>query len=183
MKYLYLTLFTLLFACAYDKQIPQESKDTFAIEDEQQAQEEKPDEYEVVLDEEQAAKLNEEAEQAQPVIKDEVVEVQDRVFFNYDSAAVLPQAKEILDLQIQWLLNNPAVSITIEGHCDERGTREYNIALGERRAFAAKKYLTNNGVDSNRIKTISYGKERPAFFGNSREIHAKNRRAVVIEKQ
>ena len=175
----------LTYSCSYsDPQIEETQEDTFVIEEnepQEKAAQEK-DNYEVVLDEAQAEELNKEAEAAQPVIKDEVVEIQDRVFYGYNSDAISDEAKEILNLQAQWLVNNPSIKITIEGHCDERGTREYNIALGEKRAHAAKKYLVQNGVDESRISTVSFGKERPAFFGNSREIHAKNRRAVVTEK-
>lgn len=174
----------LVLSCTYNKpQIEPAQEDTFIIEEEQDMVEQGQDnEYEVVLDEEQAEKMNEEAEANQPVIKDEVVEIQDRVFFSYNSSAISNEAKEILNLQAQWLNNNPDIKITIEGHCDERGTREYNIALGERRAHSAKQYLVSQGVSESRITTVSYGKEKPAFFGNSRAIHAKNRRSVVIER-
>tara|TARA_A100001015_G_C15039530_1_gene738668 strand:- start:4289 stop:4852 length:564 start_codon:yes stop_codon:yes gene_type:complete len=174
----------LAFSCAYQPEQPDLNKeDTFTIEEGEQAddltQEEEKDAYETVLDEEQAEKLNQEAQQQ---INEEIVEVQDRVFFSYDSAALSSEAMATLSTQTDWLKNNPNVNITIEGHCDERGTREYNIALGERRAFSAKQYLIKNGIEASRINTVSYGKERPAFIGNSREIHAKNRRAVVVER-
>ena len=181
-KLLYLALFSAIISCSYNERpIDKEKEDVFVIE-EASPEAQKQEEYEVVLDEQQALEMNAQVEKEQPVITDEVIEVQDRVFFGYDSAQITAPAKEILNAQTQWLLNNPNINITIEGHCDERGTREYNIALGERRAYAAKKFLINNGVKENRIKTISYGKEKPAFFGNSKEIHAKNRRAVVIEQ-
>ncbi len=183
-KFILVSLFAFAtYSCSYnDHDFEPEQEDTFIIEEDQAQQQQPQEEYEVIMDEQQAQRMNEAAQAAQPVIQDEVVEIQDRVFFGYDSAMVTNEAKEVLNLQAQWLNNNPEVKITIEGHCDERGTREYNIALGERRAHAAKQYLVSQGVDGNRIKTVSYGKERPAFFGNSREIHAKNRRAVVIEK-
>lgn len=133
------------------------------------------DDFVVIENEEQASKLNEETKNIA-----ETVEVQDRVFFGYDSAELSDEARKILDVQARWLNDNPKIEITIEGHCDERGTREYNIALGEKRAISAKKYLEKQGVDSSRIKTISYGKEKPAYFGTSESIHAKNRRSVVI---
>lgn len=166
----------LAFSCSYNPEEPDlTQEDTFLIEEnEDMAQDEElEDDFEVV-NEEEAEDLNQEMEG--------VIEVQDRVFYGYDSAILSNEAKTTLDTQINWLKNNPNVNITIEGHCDERGTREYNIALGERRAFSAKNYLVKNGVDSARINTVSYGKERPAFLGNSREIHAKNRRAVVVER-
>ncbi len=108
------------------------------------------------------------------------VEVQDRVLFGYDSSDLTDEAKKILDTQAAWLKSDATIKINIEGHCDERGTREYNIALGEKRANAAKSYLVANGVESSRIKVVSYGKERPAFFGTSEETLAKNRRAVTV---
>ncbi len=170
-------------SCSYnDPKIEPAQEDTFVIEEDVSLKEKPQDDEYEVLDENKAEELNKQAEKYQPVIKDEVVEIQDRVFFGYDSAMISNEAKEILNLQAKWLNNNPDVKITIEGHCDERGTREYNIALGEKRAHSAKEYLVNKGVSANRIKTISYGKEKPAFLGNSREIHAKNRRAVVVEQ-
>ncbi len=135
--------------------------------------------YETVDSEEQAEEINEQTE-AEIQEQVEEVEVQDRVFFAYDSAQLTSAAKETLNVQSQWLKSDTSIKITIEGHCDERGTREYNIALGEKRANSAKNYLISKGVDSSRIKTISYGKERPAFFGNTEAIFAKNRRAVTV---
>lgn len=181
-RLLYLALFSTIISCSYNERPIDETKEDVFVIEESSAEAEKKDDYEVVLDEKQAEELNAQTEQEQAIITDEVIEVQDRVFFGYDSSQITMEAKEVLNAQTQWLINNPSVNITISGHCDERGTREYNIALGEKRAHAAKKYLTNNGVNENRVTTISYGKEKPAFFGNSKAIHAKNRRAVVIEK-
>jgi len=103
----------------------------------------------------------------------------DRVFFAYDRADISPEAQQILTRQAEWLRRYPNTSITIEGHCDERGTREYNLALGERRAQAAKNVLVALGIPASRITTISYGKERPAVPGSSEEAYAQNRRAVT----
>lgn len=108
------------------------------------------------------------------------VEVQDRVFFDYNSFNITEAAKSILNTQIEWLKSSPNIKIMVEGHCDERGTREYNIALGEKRALSAKNYLINGGVEAARIQIISYGKERPAYFGSTEDSYAKNRRAVVV---
>ena len=104
----------------------------------------------------------------------------DRVFFDYDQYNVDAQDQTTLQTQSQWLQRNPAVRVTLEGHADERGTRDYNIALGERRANAAKNYLASLGVDPSRIQVISYGKERPAEIGSTEEAYAKNRRAVTV---
>ena len=91
-----------------------------------------------------------------------------------------PEARAILDSQAQWLNAHPNTRITIEGHCDERGTREYNLALGDRRANAAKNYLAARGISPSRITTISYGKERPIALGSDEASWAQNRRAVTI---
>jgi len=108
------------------------------------------------------------------------VHASDRVFFDYNSSVIRPEERPILDKQANWLNKNSKVTVTIEGHCDERGTREYNLALGERRANAAKKYLVAEGVSASRISTISYGKERPAVAGSNESAYAQNRRAVTI---
>jgi len=104
----------------------------------------------------------------------------DRVLFALDSYALDSASQATLDAQAAWLAQYPQVKITIEGHCDERGTREYNLALGDRRANAAKNYLAGKGVDVSRITTISYGKERPAAEGSNEEAWAQNRRAVTV---
>jgi peptidoglycan-associated lipoprotein len=107
----------------------------------------------------------------------------DRIFFDLDRFNVDAEDQATLQSQAQWLAKYPNRRITIEGHCDERGTREYNIALGERRANAAKNYLASLGIDSARIQTVSYGKERPQALGSTEEAWAQNRRAVTITLQ
>ncbi|MCB2013640.1 MAG: peptidoglycan-associated lipoprotein Pal [Sphingobium sp.] len=107
----------------------------------------------------------------------------DRVFFDTDKYDIDMEDQSVLRSQAQWLGANPGVSVTIEGHCDERGTRDYNLALGERRANAAKNYLASLGVDPSRITTISYGKERPAAMGSDEQAWAQNRRAVTVTVQ
>ena len=109
-----------------------------------------------------------------------MADIGDRVFFDYDSSALSDEAKSTLSAQAAYLSANPAVTITVEGHCDERGTREYNLALGERRATAARDYLDSQGINAARIKTISYGKERPSFIGSNPYAYSKNRRAVSV---
>jgi len=104
----------------------------------------------------------------------------DRIFFSFDRSDISPEAREILTRQADWLRRYPNVTVTIEGHCDERGTREYNLALGERRAQAAKNVLVALGISASRISTISYGKERPAVVGSTEEAYAQNRRAVTV---
>jgi len=106
--------------------------------------------------------------------------VGDRVFFDYDSSVITSEGQTTLKTQSEWLKKNPSVNVTVEGHCDERGTREYNLALGERRATAAKKYLVSLGVSAGRIQTTSYGKERPAVVGSDESAWSQNRRAVTV---
>ncbi len=105
--------------------------------------------------------------------------VGDRVFFDFDSSVINAEGQATLQKQAEWLKNN-STNVTVEGHCDERGTREYNLALGERRANAAKRYLVSLGVPANRIQTVSYGKERPAVVGSDESAWAQNRRAVTV---
>ena len=102
------------------------------------------------------------------------------VYFAFDSSALTADTEGTLMRQAAFLNANPALTVTIEGHCDERGTREYNLALGERRATAARDFLLAQGVDSARIRTISYGKERPAVAGSNEGAWAKNRRAATV---
>ncbi|AEG49728.1 peptidoglycan-associated lipoprotein [Sphingobium chlorophenolicum L-1] len=107
----------------------------------------------------------------------------DRILFDTDQYDVDAQDQQILQSQAAWLQQNPNVRVTIEGHADERGTRDYNIALGERRANAAKNYLASLGIDAGRITTVSYGKERPAALGSDEAAWAQNRRAVTVTVQ
>jgi peptidoglycan-associated lipoprotein len=107
----------------------------------------------------------------------------DRVFFDTDRFNIDAADQATLAGQAQWLARYPEKRIVIEGHCDERGTRDYNLALGERRANAAKNYLASLGVDASRIQTVSYGKERPAAVGSNEQAWGQNRRAVTITVQ
>ena len=107
----------------------------------------------------------------------------DRIFFDTDQYDVDAQDQQTLQSQAAWLQQNPNVRVTIEGHADERGTRDYNIALGDRRANAAKNYLASLGIDPSRINTVSYGKERPAALGSDEAAWAQNRRAVTVTVQ
>ena len=108
------------------------------------------------------------------------IDVPDRVFFAYDSYSLAASAQATLNKQAQWLKANPSVAIAVEGHADERGTREYNLALGDRRASSVKDYLMSQGISSNRISTISYGKERPVKSGSNDTAWAQNRRSVSV---
>jgi peptidoglycan-associated lipoprotein len=106
--------------------------------------------------------------------------VGDRVFFDTDKSSINTEGQQTLQKQAQWLAKYPNVTITVEGHCDDRGTREYNLALGERRAQSVRNALVALGVQANRVKTISYGKERPAVVGDNEAAWAQNRRGVTV---
>ena len=112
--------------------------------------------------------------------QDFVVNVGDRVFFETDSTELTPQSRATLDKQAQWLGNYNRYSFTVEGHADERGTREYNIALGARRAQVTRDYLVSRGIQANRMRTISYGKERPVAVCDDISCWSQNRRAVTV---
>ena len=107
----------------------------------------------------------------------------DRILFDTDSYTVDDQDRIVLDAQAAWLQRNPNVRVTIEGHADERGTREYNLALGDRRANAAKNYLQGRGIAASRMSVISWGKERPEALGSDEGAWAQNRRAVTVLPQ
>ena len=112
--------------------------------------------------------------------QDFMANAEDRVFFAFDSSALSDNAVEILNTQVEWLKNHENIDVIVQGYCDERGTREYNLALGERRANAVKQYLVSQGIAADRISTISYGKERPAVLGNNETAWAQNRRAITV---
>ena len=111
-----------------------------------------------------------------------VVNVGDRVFFGLDKSEITSESADTLKRQAAWMRDNPNVTVVIEGHADERGTREYNLALGERRANAVREHLISLGVSTARIGTISYGKERPAVLGSNEAAWGQNRRGVTIKK-
>lgn len=112
--------------------------------------------------------------------QDFTLNVGDRIFFETDSSVITPQGLATLDKQAQWLARYTNYPITVEGHADERGTREYNIALGARRAAATRDYLASRGIPGKRIKTISYGKERPVAVCDNISCWSQNRRAVTV---
>jgi len=111
--------------------------------------------------------------------EDLVAQVGDRIFFGYDQFHLDGIARKVLDSQAVWMKANPSVTVAIEGHCDERGTREYNLGLGERRANSVKDYLVALGINPARVKTISYGKERPVALGSNEAAWSQNRRSVT----
>ena len=111
--------------------------------------------------------------------EDLIVNVGDRVFFEFDSSELTVDAQATLDAQAAWLMQYPDTNITLEGHADERGTREYNLALGDKRAFAVYSYLAQAGIDTNRMEYISWGKERPEVVGSDETAYSQNRRGVT----
>ena len=112
-------------------------------------------------------------------LKTALIKVGDRVLFGYDSSELDDEDRSVLDNQAEFLNQNPSLQVTIEGHCDERGTREYNLALGEKRASSVKDYLTSLGINSDRISVVSYGKERPQVLGSNKAAWSMNRRSVT----
>ena len=117
---------------------------------------------------------------AEPTAEEKLAQIGTAVYFDFDSSVLSSAAQATLDRQAAFLASEPSTRIIIEGHADERGTREYNLALGERRASVARDYLVAKGVDAARIRTVSYGKERPAVVGSNKTAWAKNRRAVTV---
>lgn len=112
--------------------------------------------------------------------QDLVVNIGDRVFFGYDQSDLSSEARGMVEKQAQWLKTYPSVNIMIEGHADERGTREYNLALADKRASSVRSYLVALGVPTSRLQTISYGKERPAVLGSDESAWSQNRRGVLV---
>ena len=111
---------------------------------------------------------------------EKLAQVGNTVYFGFDSSELAGEAQATLDRQAAFLNVNPTMVVIIEGHADERGTREYNLALGDRRAVAVRDYLLAKGLNADRVRTVSYGKERPAVSGSNEESWAKNRRAATV---
>jgi peptidoglycan-associated lipoprotein len=111
---------------------------------------------------------------------DLTINVGDRVLFAFDSSALSAESRTTIERWAAWLKTYPANSVIVEGHADERGTREYNLALGERRADAARDYLVSLGINTNRVKVVSFGKERPAIAGSNENAWGQNRRAALV---
>jgi len=165
-------------------------EDTAAMEaariaEEAAAQEEAARQWEMAAEEElEEQRLAEEAakraaEQRAAEAAKQMLETED-IYFEFDSAVLLPVARAVLDRKAKWLFQNWEESVIIEGHCDERGTAAYNIALGDRRAESVKNYLVDIGIDASRMTTISYGEERPVDPGHNEEAWAKNRRVHFV---
>jgi peptidoglycan-associated lipoprotein len=128
---------------------------------------------------ERAAKLKAEAMQRDMMMAKNRF-LSENIHFDFDNANLTYEAQDLLKQKAMWLRDNPDASVVIEGHCDERGTNAYNLALGERRAESAKAFLVNLGISDARLTTISYGEEKPLDMGNNEEAWAKNRRAAFV---
>lgn len=136
--------------------------------------------YDTVNTEEEANASNQTKKEYLLNTKSKTEKISDRVFFDFNKDNLTEEAKSVLDATADWLKRNQDVKLLIEGHTDERGTKEYNIGLGQRRASAVKKYLESKDIDASRIKIISYGKEKPEFAGSNEEAWSRNRRAVSV---
>ena len=155
------------------------------IAQEQAAQEEAARQWEMAAEEDlKKEQMAEAAAKAEEMERAKMAAMQmfmnEDIYFEFDSSVLLPMAREVLNRKAEWLRDNTDASIIIEGHCDERGTNAYNIALGERRAESAKAYLVDLGISDLRLTTISYGEERPVDPGHNEEAWAKNRRAHFV---
>lgn len=171
---LLLVILGFMFAasCAKPKVVPEQP----AAEEEDMAAEEEARAAQKALEE---RRLREQARERKELAERERFLNED-IHFEFDKSRLLPEAKEILGRKAEWLGAHPDVSVIIEGHCDERGTNEYNMALGDRRAGSAKSFLVDMGVAQGRLTTISYGEERPVDPGHNEEAWAKNRRAHFV---
>ena len=171
-------IFSLLISCA------NENKDNLLLDAEGGISDSPDnnidDEIEIVDNTAQQIEMEEVELTVEEKLSSELIEVGDRVFFGYDESTISAESAETLNKQYQFLSRNPGISITVEGHCDERGTREYNLALGERRASAVKNYLVSLGVESSRITVISYGKEKPTVEGHNDWAWTQNRTAITF---
>jgi len=154
------------------------------------AVEEEKKKQELIEEEKVKAAEEEKAKAAEKAVKEEEAKLEkiatqnqfmyEDIYFEFDKATLLPMALDILKKKAEHLYNNPGITIVIEGHCDERGTNEYNLALGDRRAESAKSFLVDLGILPSRLTTVSYGEERPVDSNHNREAWAKNRRAHFV---
>jgi len=174
-RFLVITLVLFIFGYFYSCK---SKKKVETIPKPEEKQEEKVEEVK-----EEVPKLKTEELSEEEIFKNKTIQelneegILEMVFFDFDKAEIKDSMKPVLEKNASWLKKHPSVKILIEGHCDERGTVEYNLALGERRAKAAQEYLVSLGIESSRIKTISYGKSRPLDPRHTKEAWDKNRRA------
>lgn len=175
--FLLVVSFLFVVSCAQKKGVDVSGTSGESVEAaetaEQKAGQAETDISEEELEAQREAELKRQQEAREKAARDFVNE---NVYFGFDDATLTRQAREILAQKAEWLRSHPDVEVVIEGHCDERGTKEYNMALGQRRAQSIKNFLVNAGIDADRLDTISYGEERPADPRNNEEAWAKNRR-------
>jgi peptidoglycan-associated lipoprotein len=168
--FIVLCLVPFLFSCA-KKQV-QTEEEVSPAETTQEVKEAEPS----TADDEAAREAEKERLRLERLRGEIQVFESEHIYFDFDKSDLKPEAQAVLKSKAEWLKANPGYAVRIEGHCDERGTTEYNLALGERRAEAAKKFLTALGISNDRLRTISYGEENPADPGHNEEAWAKNRR-------
>lgn len=159
--------------------ITQPAEDEAAKKAAEKAKQEELERQRVLEEERLKAEGEEDKQQERITAAKDRFESED-VYFDFDSSALLPMAQAVLEKKAEWLRNNPGGSVVIEGHCDERGTSEYNLALGDRRAKSVEAFLVDLGVSASRLITLSYGEERPIDSGRNEEAWAKNRRVHFI---
>ena len=166
----------LLSSCAdQDKKIPVSGAKVFSSSESIKQDDALNETDKITIEDQQ--ELNKEKRNA---LSQKLFQVGDRVFFEYDESKFKDEGVETLKRQAKFLISNKDITITIEGHCDERGTREYNLALGERRAYSAKNFLVSLGVEADRISVISYGKEKPQVNGKDEQSWAQSRTAITV---
>jgi peptidoglycan-associated lipoprotein len=175
-------IFAALLLIAACETTPEESADSVSSGDSTESMDSDMQEEQAESMDESMDSMDKSEEERGPVpgSDEDFYSLGDRVFFDLDKFSLKAAARRVLERQADWLNTYENVSITIEGHCDERGTREYNLALGERRASALKNYLISLGVDPGRISTLSYGKERPDALGSNEAAWSQNRRGVSV---
>ena len=171
----------LLFTASCAKKTVKSDSSETAVEQQKEAEEAsaQAQEREQQAAAEAAAQLAEETAVRDEMIQKNMFE-SESIYFEFDSAALSPVAQGVLNGKADYLRDNPGTQVIIEGHCDERGTPEYNLALGDRRAESAKNYLVNLGIDAARFTTVSYGEENPVDMGHNEDAWAKNRRAKFL---
>ena len=180
--FLSMIIFVLAYAGCAEKHLTKSDGTTSAQNESVIKQNEHPSTVGKSAEQEESAKQNNSKEQTMKAQAAEITTDLRDIHFDFDQYSISQEDRKILSSRADYLLKNKNVKIIIEGNCDERGTTEYNLALGDHRALEAKKFLVNSGVDRERIKTISYGKERPLDPDHNEEAWAKNRRDHFVVK-
>ncbi len=170
----------LLFTASCSKKVVKSDDSAAQVEEQQKADDEAAvQEREQQASAEAAAQIAEETAQRDMLMEKNMFE-SEGIYYEFDSSALTPVAQSVLTGKAEYLRDNPGMQVIIEGHCDERGTPEYNLALGDRRAESAKSFLVNYGIDPSRFTTVSYGEESPVDTGQDEDAWAKNRRAKFL---